>query len=310
MANVIGPIEWQWNQWLASGILAMIASESGEGKSAIALRIAQSFLQGKPWPDGTPFTGEPGKVLWCETEAGHAVNLERALAWDLPLGRIVSPLDDPLHDVMLDNPDHFDALKRAAARDDVRFIVIDSLTGAHNKNERSSDDMFPVVKSLASLAQRISKPILLVHHLRKRSIFDSLDVTLDRVRGSSAIVQATRLVWAISRPDLTDDEEKKLHVIKSNIARFPEALGFRIEKSGITFGDPPARPESQSVLEQAVDFLTDRLSQGRVLSTKLYAEADSIGISESTLRRAKKQLGIKCKKEDGPWYWKLPETET
>ena len=43
---------------------------------------------------------------------------------------------------------------------------------------------------------------------------------------------------------------------------------------------------------------------------EIVEEAKQEGIAEKTLRRAKKELGIKSRKEhgrtDGPWMWELP----
>ena len=82
--GTLKPIEWDWPLWLAKGVLTMLSAKSGIGKSLLVLRIAGCYLNGWPWPDGTPFTGERGSILWCEAEAAQALNLERAKAWGLP----------------------------------------------------------------------------------------------------------------------------------------------------------------------------------------------------------------------------------
>ena len=129
MAEVIGPIEWDWRGWLPKGLLTILAGESGAGKSSLALRLAACYLRGDPWPDGSPYTGEPGAVLWCEAEAAQAVNLQRAAAWGLPLGMLYTPLDNPLDDLRLDNAEHRAILTTKASRPEVRMIVTDSLRG-------------------------------------------------------------------------------------------------------------------------------------------------------------------------------------
>ena len=114
MAEQLGPIEWAWDKWLPKGLLTILAGESGAGKSALALRLCSAFLRGDPWPDGSPYQGETGAVLWCEAEAAQAVNLERAKSWGLPLEQILSPLSDPLQDIQLDQPAHQAALVERA----------------------------------------------------------------------------------------------------------------------------------------------------------------------------------------------------
>ena len=60
------PVEWLWQDRLASGTLAMISGESGSGKTWIALAIAAALSRGR-----APFTGEklkPCTVLYASTE--------------------------------------------------------------------------------------------------------------------------------------------------------------------------------------------------------------------------------------------------
>ena len=77
--SVTSTIQWEWPGWLSSALLTLCVGESGIGKSYIVLRICGCFTNGWPWPDGSPFTGEEGSVLWCEGEASQAVNVSRAI---------------------------------------------------------------------------------------------------------------------------------------------------------------------------------------------------------------------------------------
>ena len=308
MAGMIGPIPWDWPGWLPSGLLVEMVGDSGSGKSGVGLRVGKTYLTGEPWPDGTPYTGETGSVLWCEAEAAQALNLERAQAWELPCDRILSPLPNPLDDVNLLEETHRAAIAAIAARDDVRLIIVDSLSGACAGKEKA-EDMMPVVKWLAELARNLAKPVLLLHHLRKRSPFDSGDVvTLDRVRGSTVIVQPARVVWAVDNPDPNDLDHKRLSVIKSNLGRFPDALGLRISDTGISFDAAPQAPKPETQLDKAIDLLRALLASGPLPSAKIEAEMKGAGISWDTAKRAKDKLGIVAHRDGrlGIWTWGLP----
>lgn len=307
MDALIGPIEWEWQPWLSKGLLTLVAGEPGQGKSVLMLRIAATYLMGSDWPDSTPFAGEMGGVLWCESEAAQAINLDRAKQWGLPLERIYTPLDNPLDDAQLDREEHQDAIEKMAHRDDVRLIIVDSLRGAHRRDENSSATM-EVCKWLAELARDTGKPILLSHHLRKRGMLDVADrVTLDRIRGSSAIIQTARMVWAIDAPDLDFDSNKRLSVIKSNLARFPEPVGFTIgDEMRLTFGDAPEAPHEETQMDKAIDLLRALLASGPVATNDLKDETIGAGISWPTVTRAKKKLGIVARKTDNKWSWALP----
>ena len=300
-------VRWDWPGWLSRGFLTIVASEPGVGKSALCLTIAASYIDGRPWPDGADFTAEPGQVLWIESEGSYILNRERALRWRLDLDQIICPLDNPMQSVRLDNEEHVDALLAQARQDAVRLVVIDSLNGLHAHGSKARE-VDKAVVLLADFARAIQKPVLLTHHLRHSATFDQNGrLNLDRMLGSSVIAQVPRVVWALDVPDPAEPEDRRLSVIKNNLASFPDPIGFRIETEGLHFG-----PLSQSLLvnqseeDRAVDFLKDLLARGPRPVTYVLAEASAVSISEPTLKRAKKRLRVKSNKLPDEWYWELP----
>jgi putative DNA primase/helicase len=65
---------------------------------------------------------------------------------------------------------------------------------------------------------------------------------------------------------------------------------------------------NHSAKREAREFLRERLEAGAVSSDELVEEAKQEGIAEKTLRRAKKELGVKSRKGsfDSAWTWELP----
>lgn len=305
MAETLGPIEWEWKGWLPKAMSTLIVSESGTGKSGLMLRIAASFILGWDWPDGQKFGGETGTVVWCEAEAAQAINLSRAQKWGLPLKKLYIPTGDTLEDFDLDNNDHLAAIHDKALLPEVKAIIIDSLSGAIGGKEKESD-ILPRVKWLAELARNTGKPVITSHHLRKRSLQDGESIMLERVRGSSSIVQTARLVWAVDVPDLNNPESKRLQVIKSNLDRFPDPLGFSISESGLDFGAAPSAPVAETQFEKAIELLKRLLSAGPVQQTDIEEQCTKAGISLSTINRAKTKLGVKSTKMNRSWAWSLP----
>jgi putative DNA primase/helicase len=309
MANVIGPVKWEWPGWLAKGMLTILAGESGAGKSALALRICGCYLCGWPWPDGCKFTGETGAIVWCEAEAAQAVNLDRAKAWGLPIDKIYTPLADPLDDVKLDIPEHAAALAQKAMLPEVRLIIVDSLRGMHRGDENSSETM-NTIKWLAELTRDSGKSLILTHHLRKRSLFDGEGVELERLRGSSAIVQTARLVWALDVPDPKIRDIKRMQVIKSNLSKFPDPVGVTIDGTGVKFVDAPETPKIETKLDQAIDLLMALLQANPVAATQIETEFNQAGISNPTMKKAKAKLGVVSVKTKTGWMWSLPAKES
>ena len=300
----IEPVTWAWPNWLPEGMLVILAGEAGVGKSALALRVAACYLRGDRWPDGSEFTGELGAVLWCESEAAQALNLERAQKWGLPLTSLRSP-GDPLLDIQLDRPKHRQ-LVEAAITPDVRLVVVDSLRGAHRKDENSSEAI-DVVLWLAQLARDTGIPVLVAHHLRKRSLLDVGDgVALERLRGSSALAQPARVVWALDVPDPARRDWKRLSVAKSNLARFPEPVGLRVENDGVEFAGAPEPPRKETKQEQAAELLKTLLAEGGMWVKDLQEEIEGAGLSWSAAKRAKDTLGIESNRRKDGWWWSLP----
>ncbi|HUW14576.1 MAG TPA: AAA family ATPase [Anaerolineae bacterium] len=299
-------IEWEWQGWLPRGLLTLIVGAPGEGKSALALALAGCVIQGACWPDGVAID-EPGLVVWCETESAQAVNLNRARSWGLPLDRILMPRAERLLDtIQLDTAAGWEALETVCHRPGVRLVVVDSLSGAHRGDENSAE-LRNLLTSLANLAQGTGLALLVVHHLRKKGLFDSGKIDLDRVRGSSVIVQWARVVLAIDRPNPEHEPDSvRLSQIKNNLARYPQPLGFEISEIGVGFGEAPEPPRIETQLDKSCDLLLALLADGPLPANDLFEEGEGAGLSKITLKRAKKKLGIVALRQDNRWLWSLP----
>lgn len=309
--RILPDIEWLWRPWLPKGFVTLLVGEPGAGKSALALAIANAVIQGKAWPDESVNDGSGGIVVWAETESAHAILRERATDWRVPKKKLVIPAvgDDLLAELRLDTEEGWWAVQKAAYRDRVRLLILDSLRGSFRGSENRSD-IIGLMGQLAELAMRTQVPILAVHHLRKKGLLDNGKVNLDRVRGSSAIVQLARCVWAIDRPDQLTPDAIRLQQIKNNLARWPDPCGFEITQQGVIFTDAPTEPREPTQREKAADLLLTLLRDGPMLAKDIYAEGEGAALGKNTLLRAKKALGIVANKKAQHWYWALPTKET
>lgn len=283
----------------------MIAAEPGIGKSVLALRLAAVYLLGWPWPDGTPYTGERGRVLWCETEGGQALNLARATAWGLPTDRILTPTSNPLDSISLEDYRQLDAIQQIALNEDVRLIVVDSFSGGNSKDENDAE-AGRVVKAIAHVARDAGLPLVVTHHLNKA--WRSNRITLSNVRGSTAIAQFVRLVWAIDKPDPDDQTALRLYGVKNNLGLSPKEIGLQVTDTGmVLLREAPEAPKPDTVVDRAVEFLLDLLQREPLPKREIEAAFEGAGLSPAALRRAENRLNItKIKRSDGPWIWSLP----
>ena len=307
LGNELGPIEWIWANWLPKGFLTIIAGESGAGKSALALHLAMCITNGLPWPDGV-IPQESGLVVWCETEASQALNLERAKKWGMDMSKILLPLDDVTEDISLDNKMHRERIIEAASMPGVKLLVVDSLSGSSQKDENTTKMLGPT-KFLAQLARGKHIAILLIHHLRKKGKMDTNSVEMDRLRGSSSIVQIARVIWAMDNPIISGGY-KRLRGIKCNLGLLAPPIGYMIDASGIRFGPSPCpeQTEKTSAKEDAVVFLRSMLAAGPLDAHAILEEAEKNGICVRTLNTAKAELEVRSEREGGPkgkWVWYL-----
>jgi hypothetical protein len=64
-------------------------------------------------------------------------------------------------------------------------------------------------------------------------------------------------------------------------------------------------PANGRPVDKAVAFLLHELASGPVKVNALMAKAAGFGISESTLRRAKKRLSLKALRREDEWLWTI-----
>ncbi|MBE0574230.1 AAA family ATPase [Candidatus Dojkabacteria bacterium] len=294
--NMVSGLSYSWDKWLPNGFVTTLAGAPESGKSFLALKIAQSFVTGIDFPDGDKFKGEKGYCLLCDTEAGQALWNNRIKNLDLSSYKFITPLEGALDSLSLDNKVHRKALTEKAKLDDVKIIIIDSLSGSSSSDENSTAAA-EKVKFLAELARDTNKPVLVIHHLNKpnrNQTFVNETVGLDRLRGSSAIGQYTRVVWVIERL-VSNPKPRTLKMIKSNFGAVPDPLAFEFEEDDIKFLDViPKDPVVTTKMEEAKSFILREITEKREISASYLEElALNNNISKKTFDRAKTELKSK-----------------
>jgi hypothetical protein len=180
------------------------------------------------------------------------------------------------------------------------------------------------------MAEEVHIAVIGIAHFNKK---DDIKSALLRVSDSIAYVAAARHVYAVL--DDPEDKNSKLFVkAKNNLAPDKKALryGMGVRKVGhdaklsvdieapfivwhpqhveITANEAMAAAGGHTAKREAREFLLERLEAGPARADDVIDEAKQEGISKRTLDRAKKELGVKSRKEhgrtDGPWVWELP----
>jgi hypothetical protein len=318
-------VEWLWPGRLPLGKLAVLDGDPGLGKSAVTLDLAARVSAGLELPDGGRC--EPAGVVLLSAEDGLADTIRPRLdAAGADVERIVAlstlaerdgaertiSLTQDLGDIERDI-----RCVRAA------LVVVDPLMAflSGKTDSHKDQDVRRALAPLAALAERTGAAVLIVRHLNKAAGGNALY----RGGGSIGIIGAARSGLVVA-PDPEDPERRILASNKHNLSRAAPSLAFRVGAaangaakvawdgtSGLSAADilkEPADSEQRSALSDAKDFLSKELADGPVSAEVVRKDARSAGVSERTLKRAKRTLKVRSEKEGGSWNWVLPEGES
>jgi hypothetical protein len=306
-AAIIPEINWLWDRWIPIGLTTMVVGRSDVGKSALALQLARVVIEGGQWPDGEEYEGG-GLVCWCEQEAAEALNFERAAEWGLSMDKVITPTlsGDILSDVDLMTSEGWHAFEQAVKTPGVKLAIIDSLGGAYL--DESDARVKKIVKRLALLARDLQIALIIIHHPRKLRIGEFDELTLERVRGHSGIVQFARSIFGVETPNIHNPDGRRIKSLKLNLGKKPKNLGFTFGDRGLIWTDAPEPIKEETQTDKAIDLLRQTLGKEPVLAKDVFEQADHIGVSKETVKRAKKTLSIVSfrKPKDRRWWWSFP----
>ena len=172
-----------------------------------------------------------------------------------------------------------------------------------------ANEIRPVMKHIAELAEKYKCAIILIGHMNKCSMGKSAY----RGLGSIDFQAAARSVLIVGRIK----DEPEIRVVcqtKSSLAPEAKSIAFRLsEENGfewigeydVTADDLLSGTAKGAKKQAAIEFLENTLADGQTAQTELMELAKQKGISEKTLRNAKEELGVKSKRVNNQWYWSL-----
>ena len=206
VALLAGPARetpWRVKGVVADGTLTFISAEGGAGKSW----VAQAFCEGVH--HGESVAGldcAQGVALYVDAEMGAAMFADR-LRSSGATGAEYEYIDAVGLDVS--RTDDLAWLQGKIKQTGANLVVIDSFRRlTPSKAENDSDDMAPVVGSLAKLARDTGAAIVVIHHKgESEKLF----------RGSSAIQNQTDALFGLVR--FEDDPEGPLRHLWCPVAR-------------------------------------------------------------------------------------------
>jgi hypothetical protein len=315
------PIDWISHGRLAAGKLTDLSGPGGAGKSTMLCDWVARMTRGLPFQDGParPPAGvviianedDPGDTLRPRLEAAGA-DLSRVVVLDAESGAIPTL------------PEGIPDLEEACLGIGAGLLILDPITNmlSSSINHHKDGDVRAALMPLTAMLRRTHVAGVNVRHINKSMSSDPAT----RVSGSIAFLNVARIGLLLA-PDPDSPERVVLAPIKSNLAKWPRSLAFshesvpgtdvaRVTWHGETDTSAaqlltPMDAEERGQRADAKTWLTEFLMGGMQTQKDVAAAAKQQGISDSTLRRAKTDLGVKSIRINQPgspigkFYWSL-----
>jgi len=332
----IRPIDWLWRGRLARGKATLLAGLPDVGKSHIYLDIAARISTGAAWPAEalSPGGSAPlGSVIILSAEDAADDTLKpRLVAAGGDPGRIyvLKAIREGGKRRTFSLQADLDLISnKISTLGDSALVVIDPVTSYLGKTDsHRTSDVRGALEPLGEFATATGVAVLLISHPPKVST-----TAINSVTGSLAFVAAPRLVF-ISVEEAGASGRRNLLAVKNNLGRRAPGLGYRliqttvgkeIVASLVAWDTDPVHQTADEALatnaaeakggggaiRTARDFLSEVLRDGPQPTEAVEKMAKERGISDATLRNARKLRGVKAFRtgglgKAGAWSLRLP----
>lgn len=318
-------VEWLWQDRIPLGKITLIEGDPGVGKSWITMAIAAAVTTGAKFPDDDR-EREPASVLILSAEDGAGDTIRPRLedmGAELTRIRLLSGVLKNGKERHFSITDDIEQLDKALASGNYNLVVIDPINAYLGVTVDSHKDtaLRSALMPLAKLAEKYNVAIVCIRHLTK----GFKDKAIYRGQGSIAYTAAARVVHLVGI-DPNDPTKRAMIPIKNNLAPLALGMDYAIGENGFTWGQittltadmllgPSENDLAPLALDEAKEFILSKLEEGECEAAQIYREAERVGISERTIKRAKadKDLApfIETAKvgfaKEGKWVWRLKE---
>ena len=307
-------IDWLWYPYIPFGKITVLQGDPGCGKSLMMMDLIARVTQGDYLPDGRMH--EPINVIYQCSEDGADDTIKPRLERAGVDCKRVSYINEDYLTLTLDD----ELFRRAIVDLNARLLVIDPFQAYIGDSVLSSAiGMRRVMKKLGVWADAFNCAVVLVGHLNKKSS----QKELYRGLGSVDIMALARSVIQIERSD-EDERIRYLSHVKSNLSVLGKRMVFRIDAKGLlhwledyeTDGEADIIPEETIDIDEveglsgkteiAAKTMIRLLSSGPKSSQSVIKEIENQGISDRTIKNAKRMVGIESYRKGGQWYWSYP----
>jgi AAA domain len=305
-------VKYLWRPYIPIGLITMLEGDPNVGKSYLAMHIVAQLTRGGELPGGSAL--RPGDCLYLSTEDEPEFTIRpriEQMGGDVSRVRFLVPKHFPLDE------DGLLKLKRELEARPPKLLVFDTLFSflPAGSDSNKPTDVRAVLSRVSQLASDFGIAVLVVRHWTK----GDRGKAIYRGAGSIDIIGLARSAIAVG----FDPEDQRVMVhLKHNLSTRGPSLVFDLVKtSGSQMpvlswkGESPITPDelqagapnNPKMLDQAIELLREQLKGGEVRAKAIQELAQTRGISDRTLERAKKELGVKARKKGSAWFWSLPK---
>lgn len=300
-------IEWIWYPYIPCGKITILQGDPGGGKSTVMMDIIGRLTTGRKLLDGR--TLEPMNVLYQCSEDGLADTIKPRLEVAKADCDKVGYITEDIFGLTLDD----EKIRTAIVEMGAQLLVVDPFQAYIGDADLSSATRIrKILRRLGMWASAYNCAVVLVGHLNKKTSSNELY----RGLGSIDFVAAARSVIQVEFNDETDNTRTFKHV-KSSLAPKGKEIPFTIDNTGSVvwqteeqlhvndINDSAIEGQPRTKQELAVEMMKTILANGPVEATVVEKELSALGMSERTIKIAKKTIAVISRKRNGKWYWCL-----
>lgn len=219
----LAPLDWLVPNFMAKKMLAILAGPPGIGKTLALLDACKCIASASNNLFGCISVTVPKKILYIQFELNENIFVENYIKrldmeelnnFDyLCRDSVVSAGGGISLTLDKENTSGRYLFERFIKETDADMVVIDSLKHCFSGEINKSEVMSELLMWLKSLTSKHNKFILLVHHLRKRSMLRRGEIpaeyTLDDLAGSGTIASTVDFAYAINEV-FSEEESRKI----------------------------------------------------------------------------------------------------